>query len=148
MPTQKESIQKLVELMKEWQTIEDAAIKNTSEILKKTDNPLLKIIMQVIHQDSVMHRRVQQLIIDNFEVGFISIKPQELEEFWGMLEDHEAIEKRTIELAEESLNETTSQLARFLLNYLLTDERKHDMLMDEIENIKKGKYPHGRIENI
>ncbi|MGA2298744.1 MAG: hypothetical protein ABSG15_14450 [FCB group bacterium] len=148
MPTQKESIQKLVELMKEWQTIEDAAIKNTSEILKKTDNPLFKIIMQVIHQDSVMHKRVQQLIIDNFELGFISIKPHELEEFWDMLEEHEEIEKKTIELAEASLNETTSQLAKFLLTYLLTDERKHDMLMNEFEKIKKGKYPHGRVENI
>jgi hypothetical protein len=143
MATQKESIEKLIKTMKSWQNIEDASVKNTGEIMKKTDNPLIQIVMEIIKQDSVMHRRVQQLIIDHFEKKPISISPDELAVFWDMVEEHDAIEKKTIELAKISLKETNSQLVKYLLEYLLTDEIKHDKLLEEMEKIKKGMYPYG-----
>ena len=37
MPTQKENDEKLVEIMKEWQKIEDASIKMTNDIKAKTN---------------------------------------------------------------------------------------------------------------
>jgi hypothetical protein len=30
-----------------------------------------------------------------------------------------------------------------LVGYLLTDEKKHDALLEELEKIKKGMYPYG-----
>ena len=145
MATQKEEIAKLVNTLRTWQKIEDDSIRNSSEILKKTENPLIHLIMEIIRQDSAMHKRVQQLIIDHFEKKPISITPEELLSFWNMVEEHDEIEKKTIKLAEEAMNETTSNLAKYLLGYLMTDEKKHDMLLSEMEKIKKGMYPYGGI---
>jgi hypothetical protein len=143
MSTQKEAIHNLLEILKEWQKIEDDSVRNTTEIMKKTGNPLIKLVMEIIRQDSAMHRRVQQLIIDHFEKQSISINPDELADFWDLIEEHDRIEKQTIDMAEKAMNETTSQLAKYLLSYLLTDEKKHDKLLDELERIKSGMYPYG-----
>jgi hypothetical protein len=143
MATQKEEIAKLVNTLKNWQKIEDDSIRNSTEILKKTDNPLIHLIMEIIRQDSAMHKRTQQLIIDHFEKKPITVTPEELLSFWNMVEEHDEIEKKTIKLAEEAMNETTSNLAKYLLGYLMIDEKKHDMLLEEMEKIKKGMYPYG-----
>lgn len=145
MATQKEEIAKLVNTLKNWQKIEDESVRNSTEIIKKTDNPIIHIVMEIIRQDSAMHKRVQQLIIDHFEKKPISITPEELLGFWNMIEEHDEIEKETIRLAREAMDETTSNLAKYLLGYLLTDEKKHDMLLSEMEKIKKGMYPYGGI---
>ncbi len=142
MPKQKEVIENLVDIMKRWQKIEDASIKNSTEIIKKTDNPLIHLIMEVIRQDSVMHRRVQQLIIDHYEKKPITMDPEELASFWDLVEEHDEIEKKTIVLAEEALKDSKSPMVNYMIEYLLTDERKHDKLLEEMEKIKKGMYPY------
>ena len=143
MAKQKELIENLVSILKSWQKIEDASVKNTSEIIKMSGNPLVHIIMEIIKQDSVMHKRVQQLIIDHFETKPITMDPEELANFWDLVEEHDAIEKKTIKLAEKALEDTPSPIAAYLLDYLLTDEKKHDKLLEELEKIKKGMYPYG-----
>lgn len=143
MAKQKELIENLISILKSWQKIEDASVQNTSEIIKQTQNPLILLIMEIIKQDSQMHKRVQQLIIDHFESKPIVMDPEELIKFWDLIEEHDAIEKKTIKLAEQALEDTPSPIASYLLSYLLTDEKKHDKLLEELEKIKKGMYPYG-----
>ena len=145
MPTQKESIRNLIKVLKDWQKIEDDAVRNTSIIIKKSGNPLVKIIMEIIRQDSAMHKRVQQLIIDNYEVGPVSLDIKDMEMFWELIEEHDKLERKTIEMAGAAMNETTSPLTKYLLKYLLVDEQKHNQLIEEIEKVKKGLYPYGKI---
>lgn len=145
MPTQKDAIRNLIKVLKDWQQIEDDAVRNTSQIIKKAENPLIKIIMEIIRQDSAMHKRIQQMIIDNFEKEPISLDTKELNNFWELVEEHDKLERKTIEMAEKSMNETTSPLAKYLLRYLLVDEQKHNQLLEEIEKVKKGIYPYGKI---
>ena len=143
MSTQKESIAELLKILKDWQHIEDAAVSNTSKIIDKTKNPLILLVMEIIRQDSKMHKRAQQLIIDHFEKESISFNIEELSDFWDLVEEHDKIEKKTIALAENALEETNSPLVKYILSYLLTDEKKHDALLDEIEKVKGGMYPYG-----
>jgi len=90
-----------------------------------------------------MHRRVQQFIIDHYERKPLTLDPDELASFWDMVEKHDEIEKKTIELAKEALKDTKSGFVKYLLEYLLTDEKKHDNMLEEMEKIKKGMYPYG-----
>ncbi len=143
MATQKEKDEKLVRIMKQWQTVEDDAIRSTTEILKKSSNPIVHMVMEIIRQDSANHRKVQQLIIDNFEKQSFQLNPEELVDFWDMVEEHDEIEKKTINLGKEALRETNSPLVAYLLNYLLVDEKKHDDLLEEMSRIKSGMYPYG-----
>lgn len=143
MAKQKEAIENLVKVMKEWQYIEDESIANTTEIIQKSKNPLVHLVMEIIRQDSAMHRRVQQLIIDHFTKKPITMDHDELAGFWDLVEQHDEVEKKTIALAKQALLENKSPIAQYLLQYLLDDEEKHDKLLEEMNKIKLGMVPYG-----
>ncbi len=143
MATQKEANEKLIEILRNWQKLEDTAVQSTTEIIKSTDNPLIQIVMEIIRQDSVMHRRVQQLIIDNFEKQAFYMNVEELSEFWDKIEQHDEMEKKVIKLATEAKEKSNSAIVRYLIDYLLVDERKHDNLLEQISEIKNKMYPYG-----
>jgi hypothetical protein len=142
MAKQKELNENLVKTLKKWQKIEDESVKSTSAIIAKTKNPIVRQIMEIIKQDSAMHKKVQQVIIDSFEKEAINLEPDELSDIWGMVEDHIELEKETIRLAEESRKNSNSFIVRYLLGYLMTDEQKHNDLLQQMEDIKRGMYPY------
>jgi len=142
MASQKELNENLVAALKKWQEVEDQSVKSTSEIISKTNNPIVKQVMEIIRQDSAMHKKVQQLIINNFEKEAIRLTPEELAEVWDLIENHIELEKETIRLAEESRKNSTNFVIRYLLGYLLTDETKHNHILEQMEDIKKGIYPY------
>ena len=118
------------------------------ELLKieKTDNPVIQLVMEIIQRDSQMHHRVQQWIADSLTVKAVSLSPEELGEVWEMIEQHIAIEKKTQVLASASLEAAKGSkgmlLQAYLLEYLLEDEKKHDLMLQRLEEIKKGMYPY------
>ncbi len=142
MAKQKELNEKLVATLRKWQKIEDASVKSTSEIIGMTKNPIVRQIMEIIKQDSAMHKKVQQLIIDGFEKEAMQLQPEELSEVWGMIENHIELEKETVRLAEESRKYSNSFIVRYLLGYLMTDEQKHNEILAQLEDVKRGMYPY------
>jgi len=142
MAKQKELNEKLVATLRKWQKIEDASVKSTSEIIGMTKNPIVRQIMEFIKQDSAMHKKVQQLIIDGFEKEAMQLQPEELSDVWGMIENHIELEKETVRLAEESRKYSNSFIVRYLLGYLMTDEQKHNEILAQLEDVKRGMYPY------
>ncbi len=140
----KEQYAELVKIMKHWQTLENKAVSQTAKIMTETEHPLIRLVMEVIQRDSNMHHRVQQMIIDSMESGFVEITSDELAEVWDSVEEHIKIEKETIEMAKKSLAALKGQskvvMQQYLINYLLTDEEKHDKLLSDLEMIKRGMY--------
>ena len=136
--------EELVKLMKQWQKLENNAVAQTAKIMTEVDHPLIRLVMEIIQRDSNMHHRVQQLIIDATEGGFIEINPDDLVGAWDSIENHIKIEKKTIELAQASLRalEGTSKtvLQQYLVDYLLTDEQKHDKMLSDLDTIKRGMF--------
>lgn len=144
--TTKELQENLVENMRQWQRVEDASVASTGRAIEKTGNPLIRIVMEIIQRDSLMHYRVQQLVADSIDRQTIALSPDELGEVWDIIENHIKIERKTIELAGKALELLKGKkmvVQEYLLNYLLNDERKHDTLLSELESIKKGMYPYG-----
>jgi hypothetical protein len=142
MAKQKELNENLIKTLKKWQVIEDQSVESTTKIMAKTKNPIVKHIMEIIRQDSAMHKRIQQLIIDNFEKQAMTLTPEELGDVWEMVDHHIQLERETIRLAEESRKNSKNFLVRYLLGYLMTDERKHNDVLDQMEDIKSGIYPY------
>ena len=134
----------LVSNMRKWQKIEDASVVSTGQMIEKTENPLLRLVMEIIQRDSQMHYRVQEFIADSIEHKAVSLTPDELVAVWGMIENHINLEKKTVEIAEQSIASLKGQqgmiVQEYLLNYLLEDERKHNDLLKNLEDIKKGIY--------
>ena len=69
----KEIQEQIVENMKNWKKIENASVASTGKVIEKTDNPIVRLIMEIIQRDSQMHYRIQELIIDSLEKSAISL---------------------------------------------------------------------------
>lgn len=141
----KELQEKIVANMKAWQKIENESVEMAARIGKQTDNPVVRTIMSIIQQDSATHHRVQQLIIDSLEKEAIVLQPEELGGIWSLIEKHIALERKTIDYAKEALDAIKSRkmvVQQYLLEYMLTDEEKHNKILDNLEGVKKGMYPY------
>jgi hypothetical protein len=140
----KEVQEGLVTNMRKWQKIEDASVSSTGQIMEKTDNPLVRLIMEIIQRDSQMHYRVQEFIADSIELKAVSLTSDELAKVWDMIERHIDLEKKTVEIAEQAISALKGQqgmvVQEYLLSYLLQDERKHNDLLSHMDNIKRGIY--------
>jgi hypothetical protein len=142
----KELQEAIIANMKRWQEIEDQSMASTSRIAEETENPIVQIIMDVIKRDSHMHHRVQGLIAESLGAKTITLTPEDLETVWEKIEAHIELEKETVRIAGESLAALQGKkmvVQEYLLNYLLTDENKHNQILNTLETIKKGMYPYG-----
>jgi len=138
-----ERIEKLVSTLRHWQTIERKSIDSCANIMEKTDNALIRQIMEIIRNDSVQHHRVQQFIIDSLTKEQVRLTPEELGEIWEEITAHDEVERETIELAKELRKECRFFVQKALLDYLIIDEEKHETLLKSLEDFKKNLYPYG-----
>ena len=132
-----ERIDKLVEALRKWQGIERKSIDSCADIMEKSDNPLIRQMMEIIRNDSVQHHRVQQFIIDSLTKQPVRLNHEELAQIWDEIEAHDKVERKTIEIAKQCKEECKSFVQRSLLEYLIADEEKHDLILTELDKFKK-----------
>lgn len=133
----------LASLLRQWQEIEDHSVESTTLIIQKTKNPFIQLLMEIIRQDSVMHKRVQQFILDSLEKKAVTLTPEDVGEIWESIERHAAMEKETIELAVKAQKECRLFVPSQLLTYLIEDEHLHDRLLTQLEDFKRKMYSNG-----
>ena len=133
-----ERVEKMVEVLRQWQGIERQAINEMAEIQEQTRNPLIRLVMEIIRHDSLMHHRVQQFLIDSVTQGDVALTREDLAEIWDRIEAHDKVEKNTIEMAKKLRADAWSPVHAQLLDYLLADESKHDTLLEQLEQVKLG----------
>jgi hypothetical protein len=142
----KKAQEEILANMRKWQKIENAAVSITGRVIEKTENPIIRLVMEIIQRDSQMHHRVQEFIADSLESKAITLTPEEVAAVWEIIEEHIRIEKETIELARKSLEATGRSkgllVQRYLLEYLLKDEEKHDAVLANLVAVKKDMYPY------
>jgi hypothetical protein len=142
----KEVQEQIVDNMRRWQRMENATISATANVIEKTENPIVRIVMEIIQRDSQMHHRVQDLIADSLTSKTVSLTPEELEKVWDLIEKHIKLERQTVGMAEEALAALKGKkmvVQEYLIRYLLEDENKHNHILDSLEVLKKGMYPYG-----
>ncbi len=143
----KEAQEKIVDNMRKWQKIENAAVSSTGRVIEETENPIVRLVMEIIQRDSQMHYRVQELIADSLTTKAITLTPDEVGTVWSKIEKHIELEKATIDLAKSSLAAIEGKkgmaVQAYLIEYLLKDEEKHDEILAKLNEVKKGMYPYG-----
>ena len=72
-----ERIAAMVEMLRQWQSLERQGLESTSTIMEETDNKLIWQMMEIIRNDSVQHHRVQQFIIDSLTKKQVRLTPEE-----------------------------------------------------------------------
>ncbi len=128
--------QKLVEILRSWKTTETYTIKGCEKITDKTSNPIVKTIINAIRSDSEKHRAILQLILDSMTKRAISLTPDEIAELSSSINRHISLEEKTIEYAENAIGRSTDPVVKQLLKYILEDEKKHKMMLEQINELK------------
>ena len=133
-----ERVENMVNTLREWQGIERASMNDTAEIIEQCENPLIRMIMAIIRHDSLMHHRVQQFLIDTLTHQNVTISREDVAQIWEQIEKHDETEKKVVGIAKQLRDEAWNPVHKQLLTYLVTDEEKHDSLLEALNEIKIG----------
>jgi hypothetical protein len=141
--TTKEKQERLVETLKAWQRVEKRSVSQATEIIERTRNPVIRMVMEIIQRDSAQHHRVEQFIVDSLESEAVVLTADDVAEVWTAIEAHIEAERETAALvaaARDALAGTRNVVQQLLLSYLANDERKHDQLLEDLALVKRGMY--------
>jgi hypothetical protein len=83
-----------------------------------------------------MHHRVQQFLIDSVTQTDVAVSREDIVAIWDRIEEHDEVEKKTIDLAKKLKADAWSPVHKQLLDYLLTDE--DDSLLEQLGELKTG----------
>lgn len=134
--------ERLLSALRRWQEIERKSIEDAGVIMEKTTNPVVRLFMEIVRNDSVQHHRIQQFVIDSLTDTALTLTPDDVAAVWDQIEAHEAREKEALELARTVKDECRYFVQRELLEYVLADEEKHGKLFAHMEQLKKRLYPY------
>jgi len=131
--------------MKDWQKTENRAVSITGQMIDKTENPMLRLVMEIIQRDSQMHHRIQQFLIDGIESRAYSLSTDELNLISSMVGKHKKVEDEMLCAVESLLSELKGKkmmVEEYFLNFLVADETKHCKMLAALDTFKKGLYPY------
>jgi len=136
---------KLVQQFKEWQNLEKDTRGLAEDLQKKTSNPFIQMIMEVIKRDSEKHKVMQQFVIDALTKEAVHLSPDEIMPLSEVLEKHIKAEAKSMALANEcAVVETKNYFVDFVVNALMEDEAKHHSMLKTLDHIKGAVYPYGQ----
>jgi len=128
----------LVKILKDWQKLEDETIKHSEATIRKTKNRLVTMTMEMIKNDSQKHRAMQQMLIDSLTKEPFVLTPDDLASLSDGLNKHLAAEAKSLELADEALQNSELFVTRYILSYLIADEQKHHALLSKLNELKRA----------
>ena len=140
--TQRE--EKLVRLITDWKGLENDTITLAEDLQKKSDNPFVKVIMEIIKRDSEKHKVMQQFVIDTLTKEAIHLSPQELIPLADVLDRHIQAEAKSMGLANACAIESRNYFVDFIVSALTDDEVKHHNMLRTLDHIKGAVYPYGQ----
>ena len=133
-----ESSKKFLEIIKEWQKLEDDTMNHAENLMHKTGNRLIKLTMEMIKHDSQKHKEMQQMLIDSLTKEALILSPDDLAVISDGLNKHLAAEARSLELADEALQNSEQFVTKYILSYLIADEQKHHSLLGKLNELKRA----------
>ena len=135
----------VVENFKQWQKLENETYGLAEDLQKKSDNPFVKLVMEIIRRDSEKHKIMQQFVIDSLTKEAIHLTPQELIPLGEVLDKHIKAEAKSMGLANACIAGTKNFFASFVSSLLIADEVKHHEMLTMLDQIKGQVYPYGIV---
>ncbi|OGW33396.1 MAG: hypothetical protein A2X59_00135 [Nitrospirae bacterium GWC2_42_7] len=126
------------DMIKEMQGLEDETIRYSEDMNRKTNNPLIRMTMDIIRHDSEKHKVMQQMILDSLSKESLHLMPEELAVLSSVLEKHIDAEAKSIELAEKALDNSEMFSTKYILSMLISDEKKHHGVLGQLSELKKA----------
>jgi hypothetical protein len=109
-----------------------------ADLMEATDNILVREMAEIIRNDSLQHHRVQQFLIDMLTKEEAALSSEELARIWDKIERHQKMEKDVKSIATKLQDKAWLPVQKMILTYLVADEEKHDRLLEQLPEVKKG----------
>jgi len=128
----------LVTFFQEQEKLEEEIVKSVSKALEKIKNPVVEAVLKGMSYDSSKHAEIYRSAAQ-----IIAVAPALTEEEFKHLEEvvrwHIENEEKLIGRLREAINKTHNERVKFLLESILTDEKRHHDLLNMIMNaVVKG----------
>jgi MoxR-like ATPase len=138
---------KLVQQFRDWQNLENDTLRLAEDLQKKTSNPFIQLIMEVIKRDSEKHKVMQQFVIDALTKEAVHLSPEELIPLSEVLEKHITAEAKSMALANAcAVAESKDYFVDFVVEALMEDEAKHHSMLKTLAHIKGAVYQYGQAK--
>jgi rubrerythrin len=129
----------LIEFLKNQITVEKEIVSSLEKPLSKMQNPAVKGVLKGVSLDSIKHAELYSAAITLLTSASTALTQENLDEQRGLVEKHIEIESKLIAVLEQKIPEVEDKKVVFLLQSILTDERKHhEMLKMVLEIIIHG----------
>ncbi len=128
--------QDLIKAMESWMESEEVTIEDARTMKKETDNPFVKMTMEMLIHDAEKHKIIQQMVIDSLTKESVHLTPEELAPLEKVLNRHILEESENLTKAIGAIDKTEPRIIRYLLSYLSADEAGHRELVARLNELK------------
>ena len=127
--------EQLIGFIKKQILIEKEIVDSLNKGLSNVNNIPVKGVLRSISLDSVKHAELYSAALILLTDVSTALKQENLDEQRALVEKHIELESELIKKLEEVLPTIENKKAAFLLNAILTDERKHHELLKMVLDI-------------
>ncbi len=121
-----ENIQKMIKDERE-------TVDHLGKTIKKMKNNVIKILMQIMLIDSLKHGKILEIILSILKTP--TLEGSEIGEVAQNLKEHVEEEKIMMENFENLVDKVEDQRVRFLLENIITDEKRHHNIVERIAEL-------------
>jgi bacterioferritin (cytochrome b1) len=129
------SKEQLIEFMKRQITNENEIVDSVNKGIKNINNPPVKSVLKGISLDSVKHAELYSSAITLLSTVSQAMTQENLDEQRALVEKHISLESELISKLEKVLPTIKNRKVAFLLNSILSDERRHHELLKQVLEI-------------
>ncbi len=115
--------------------LEREIVSQANESVERVKNPLVKELIRGIALDSMKHENILSAIEARMAGSTPFLTEEERDAIRGAIERHIEMEREAIERYSEVLKGLEDERLRFLIEYILEDERRHHALLLRIQKL-------------
>lgn len=114
--------------------LEEEIVKSMNQALKTLTNPVVIGILKGISLDSMKHAQIYRAAIE-ISSATPAVTQEEFDRLRKTVKEHIVYEERAIDRLNRVRKKTENEKLKFLLESILSDERRHHKLLNKIMDI-------------
>ena len=119
---------------REQMKLEEEIVQSMNQALRKLTNPVVSGILKGISLDSMKHGSIYQAAIE-VASGPPALTQEEFDRLRETVEKHIEYEEKVMDRLQQVMRKTDNAKLRFLLESILSDEKRHHKLLNEVIRI-------------
>jgi rubrerythrin len=136
----KESIDKLKNMVNQLIQTEEEVIDLTEKAINKAENATVKYLLQGIQHDSRKHADFGRAALEILEFKTV-VGVKERKEVWDLLKRHSDMEKKHREFVAEIKYLTKTPALQYIFEQIWGDEKRHHMILETLMTKRFEKDP-------